>query len=144
MEYIIRRNDDDELMHYGIPGMKWGVRKQHQGVSENTKKNSPSKKANRHIGINDNGNISFITEKTSSKAKKNFAIKSSLVIGSMAVAGYIMKHPDVIDKGKRTVSSFLRKNGTKNITNNSGIFSKSLGRMLTISEAIELGFDVFN
>ena len=25
MEYIVtRRSDEDELMHYGVPGMKWG------------------------------------------------------------------------------------------------------------------------
>lgn len=26
MEYIIKKNDE-ELMHYGVPGMKWGVRR---------------------------------------------------------------------------------------------------------------------
>ena len=38
MEYIIKRtNNDDELMHYGVLGMKWGRRKANPQLS-NTKK----------------------------------------------------------------------------------------------------------
>ena len=38
MEYIIKRtNNDDELMHYGVIGMKWGHRKANPQLS-NTKK----------------------------------------------------------------------------------------------------------
>ena len=38
MEYIIKRtNNDDELMHYGVLGMKWGHRKANPQLS-NTKK----------------------------------------------------------------------------------------------------------
>lgn len=33
MNYIITRTNSDELMHYGIPGMKWGHRKNYYGTS---------------------------------------------------------------------------------------------------------------
>ena len=53
----------NELYHYGVLGMKWGVRK-------NEKK--AVSKGKRHLGINEKGNISFINEKTTNEAKAKF------------------------------------------------------------------------
>lgn len=39
MKYIIERNDEDELMHYGVKGMKWKIRKKVRKV-ENTIKDT--------------------------------------------------------------------------------------------------------
>ncbi len=49
MEYIITRLSDDELMHYGVPGMKWGVRKQKYYESKYGRKLTRSKKADNRV-----------------------------------------------------------------------------------------------
>ena len=127
---------NNELYHFGVKGMKWGVRKKQYKSSDSVKKK-------KHLGIKDNGNIGLITEKTSAKAKRNFAIKTSLFLSSMALTTYVATHPDSIDKAKQKVDKILKKIGS--MTSGplkSGYYSKSLKRMLTFDEAFDLGLDL--
>lgn len=61
----------NNLYHYGVKGMKWGVRK-----SENLRSN---RKEKLHLGIDDRGNLNLIRGKTTTKAKKSFCNKKSYV-----------------------------------------------------------------
>jgi len=132
---------DNELYHYGVKGMKWGVRKKNDSPK---KQSTTNDKPKRHLGIDDRGNISLIKDKTSDKAKKLFAIKTAMWIGSMALTSYVATHPKVIEDGQKAVSSLLRKpeKVEEAVSTDSGIYSKSLGRNLTVTEAFDLGFDL--
>lgn len=60
----------------------------------------------------------------------------------MTVSLYVAKHPDIVNKGKIAAEKILKKKGSLNVEKtvvDSGIYSKSLGRMLTIAEAMDAG-----
>ena len=130
----------NELMHYGVKGMKWGVRKKDRPNKESSE---PHEKL--HLGIDKHGDLSLIRGKTTSEAKKAFAIKSLLFIGSIALTTYLSTHPRTIENGRKKVDSLINNPSLavkKSEPVMSGIFSKTLGRELTIAEALEAGFDL--
>ena len=130
---------DEELSHHGILGQKWGIRRYQNADGSLTAKgkkryDESETKEKRHLGIDKRGNINLIKGKTTKEAKTAFAIKSSLFAGSIALTAYVAKHP-------KAVENLLKKNGSLNVktVSDSGIYSKALGRMMTIGEAIEAG-----
>lgn len=135
------------LAHHGIEGQKWGVRRfQNRNGTLTTKgkkrHNETKSKEKLHLGLDKNGNINLIRGKTTKEAKIKFAVKSSIFIAGMTVSLYVAKHPDIVNKGKIAAEKILKKKGSLNVEKpvvDSGIYSKSLGRMLTIAEAMDAG-----
>ena len=116
--------NDEHLCHYGVKGMKWGHRKA-------------------RIGINDKGNLSIV-DKTNKKGVKKFILKMSIFASAMGISIYLKNHPKTLMKGMDVVSNILKKEKEKEIgigiVKDSHIFSKKLGRLLTIEEATTAGF----
>lgn len=126
----------NELYHHGVKGMKWGIRRyQNKNITQKEKL---------HLGIDKHGDINLIRGKTTKEAKTAFAIKSSLFIGSIALTAYVATHPNAIEKGEKIVKNLLKEKASTIVNKpvDSGIYSKSLGRMLTVAEALEAGFDL--
>ena len=135
------------LAHHGIKGQKWGVRRfqNRNGVLTTKGKkryNETESEEKLHLGLDKNGNINLIRGKTTKEAKIKFAVKSSIFIAGMTVSLYVANHPDIVNKGKIAAEKILKKKGSLNVEKtvvDSGIYSKSLGRMLTIAEAMDAG-----
>lgn len=135
------------LAHQGVKGMKWGVRRfQNRNGTLTTKGkkryNETESKEKLHLGLDKNGNINLIRGKTTKEAKIKFAVKSSIFMAGITVSLYVAKHPDIVNKGKISAEKILKKKGSLNVEKtvvDSGIYSKSLGRMLTIAEAMDAG-----
>lgn len=109
------------------------------------KKQSIESKEKLHLGLDKHGNINLIRGKTTKEAKKAFIIRSILTIGSIAVNVYMIKNPRAFDKGINKVNK-LKKLKLSDILPHkpvdSGIYSKELGRMMTVVEAFEAGYDL--
>ena len=128
-------HDSDELQHHGVKGMRWGVLR---------KKKKP-RKPRKHLTINDNGVLTISDKPASKKGKTNFAVKSVLSLATISATIYMSSHPKEVERGMSVVRSMLDKPISsikpKTVVD-SGIYSKSLGRMLSVAEAFELGFDL--
>jgi hypothetical protein len=112
---------NDELYHHGVIGMKWGHHKL-------------------KIGVSDKGNISLFNGTNNKEGVKKFLLKSSIFTSTVGLSVYISKHPRVIIKGHYLVSKILQKDKIEPIIKDSYIFSKKLGRFLTVEEATLKGF----
>ena len=121
-------NKMNELYHHGVKGMKWGVRKNYKKSSQKSK---------RHLGINEKGDISFIHDKSTNKAKIKFAAKTFMFASGIALSVYISKHPDLVDKGMNFVHGISNK--PVDSLESYKVFSESLGRYLTEEELINKG-----
>ena len=119
---------ENYLAHHGIKGMKWGIRK--------NEKKSPQK-SKRHLGINEKGDISFIHDKTTNKAKIKFAAKTSMFAAGIALSVYMSQHPDLVHKGMNFVHGMSNK--PVDSLDSYKVFSESLGRYLTEEELISKG-----
>lgn len=135
--------NESELVHYGIKGMKWGVRRSPKQLGHETAKDS--KKEKLHLGLDKHGNLTITRDKTTKEAKIAFAVRSAMFIASIALTAYVSTHPKAVENGKKRVDAILK--NSKNLADatkpvSSGIFSKALGRELTIAEALDLGLDL--
>lgn len=125
-----------EIYHHGVKGMKWGVRRYQN------KDGSPIPTGKKpHLGIDEKGRINLISDKTTSKAKKAFAVRTGISVMGVSLSVLLVKHPEIIQKGAKFVSSISDKS-VNDVINNSGpqIFSNKLGRYLTEAELAAKGF----
>ena len=92
---------NNELYHYGVMGMKWGVRKKSSNASTG--------KPRRHLGIDSGGNITFTRDKTTKKNVQKFAVKTAIFSATTGLSMYISKHPEIVYKGMQAVNKMMGK-----------------------------------
>lgn len=87
----------NELYHHGIKGQKWGIRR------FQNRDGTLTQEGRKRLGINNEGRLSFVTEKASREANIKFAVKTGVkaaaIAGTAALATWITKNPQFIING---------------------------------------------
>lgn len=136
--YVARRTDSDELMHYGVPGMKWGHRKaRYYEVTGNSSRigsknnGQMNTKIRRSKGAISNKNsksqkTELTPEQKSARRKKALKIGAAVVGTALAAYGTYKLAKYAQDKRQQAAmkkaseyidKNFLNKIGESNFTN---------------------------
>ena len=122
MEYVaIKKNDDDELMHYGVLGMKWGVRR-NVNVLANHRRNQSVKRIKNSYEI---GKISKDEKRSQIKnenaKKKDYINKSKTKLKNMKTKQEVQQYKNNI--AKQTISEVPNSRIKKGATTVNKIFA---------------------
>lgn len=127
----VRYIDDDSLMHYGVPGMKWGVRKKIQSVYNGMRKVSSnvSNYAKNRVSVGSSKTSqpkSIMTEKEIRIQKAKKAVKIGAVAAGTVLAAY----------GAYKIHKFVRE---ANVQHHADIIAKTLEPLYQQGQAFGTG-----
>lgn len=100
--------DIDHLMHFGVPGMKWGVRKSRSSSSSSKKSNRQAKKSyNKTIKSRKKSKY----EDISTLSDNELRARTNRMQLERQYASLLRDQSYAVKKGKNKTNGILRKNG---------------------------------